>query len=95
MSKARPETAAGGRKLSDSHRAALAQRSRDAWARMTPEERADRLAKIGRKPRGAGDPDPVRERTSSSPPDDPPGGPPSPLAMTPRELWRALRGRRG
>jgi hypothetical protein len=99
VSKARPETARGGRRLSDEHRAKLSERSKQQWARMTPEERAAATARIGRKPKAG---DPVRAGTGSRPVSTPPPAstdpPPdegrrSPLAMTPLELVRSLRRR--
>lgn len=84
MSRARAETATGGRKPTEATRAKLAARSRAAYERLTPEQRTAQLARIGRTPKGAG--------PSPTPRDDAPPGRPNPLAMTPRELWRALRG---
>lgn len=90
MTKARAETSTGRRKLSDEHRARLSAASRKHWDGMTPDQKAAALARIGRKP-AAGAPAPPAK------PDPPPAIPPAggrvnPLAMTPRELVRHLRG---
>lgn len=81
MSKARPETATGHRKHTEATRAKLSAISKAAWERQSPEQKAAALARIGRgaAPPG-GDPPPSID------------GRRNPLAMTPRELWRALRG---
>ena len=94
MSKARPETATGRRKLSEAHRAKLSAANKAKYAALTPEQQAAQLARLGRTPRStAGGAEPPKDpapRTGSPPP---PGGRINPLAMTPLELVRHLRQR--
>lgn len=99
MSKARPTTTAGGRRLSEAHRDKLRAAGRAQFERMTPEQRAAQVARIGRKPK-AGDAAAGSSSVSTPPPasSDPPAsteGRRSPLAMTPLEFVRSLRGRQG
>jgi hypothetical protein len=89
LTRARPEHADGRRKLSDATRAKLSAAGRAQYERLTPEQREAQAARIGRKPRAAG--------PSTDPPPKPGGegeGRRSPFAMTPRELVRAIAGRR-
>lgn len=94
MTKARPEHTDGRRKLSDEARAKLSAAGRAQYERQTPEQRAAQLARIGRKPKG--DPAAAGGVDTGAGADPPPvagQGRRNPLAMTPGELVRALRGR--
>jgi hypothetical protein len=94
VSRVKLETSDHRRKLSPEHRAKLSAAARRQYEAETPEQKAARLARIGRKPRAAGDPPagPTRGPAGGAPP----AGPPEsrhPLAMTPLELIRHIRGR--
>lgn len=94
MSRAKPETAAGRRKLSDAHRAKLSAVNKAKYDALTPEQKAAQLARLGRTPRSpAGGPKPPKDPTTRQDPPSPPGGRVNPLAMTPLELVRHLRQR--
>lgn len=90
MSRAKPETRDGRRRLSEEHRAKLRAASQAQWAGMSATDRAAALARIGRKPKPGESKPPA---TPAPAPDDHPEGRRSPLAMTPLELFRSLRGR--
>lgn len=88
MSKARPETSTGRRKPTPEQRAKMSAAAKKQWADMTPEKRAAALARIGRGP----SPDGKVKAPAAGPVPPPAGGRANPLSMTPRELWRSLRG---
>lgn len=88
MSRARVEGPGGKRKLSDEHRRKLSDAAKRQAAAETPEQRAARLERIGRKPKP--DTGPPAPAAGTDPPERR-----NPLAMTPLELVRSLRGRRG
>jgi hypothetical protein len=94
MTKVQPTTATGGRKLTEATKEKLRQINKAKFAAKTPEEQAAQLARLKRPKKAAGAASSSAGKSDPPPAKDPPaGGRVNPLAMTPLELIRSIRGR--
>lgn len=94
MTTVKAKTSTGGRKLTDEHRAKVSATLKAKFAALPPEEQAKITGRLKRTPPKSPARPPAAASQDPPPAKDPPaGGRVNPLAMTPLELLRSLRGR--